>query len=483
MGDSPPITACFTLEKSQLSTWRSEFFTLPINRLAQNICTACDPISACMRQDQKSLTMPGKEHYEVTKLAKSTVGGPKWICAGLDLLRLSMRKDCELSAPYLFYWHKLERCNYFLHTVIELLARCEPIDGRTFKYLMKHTVPDGGNWQMFVNLIQKYGAMPKQSYLASWSSTRSLHLNKMLRSKLHEFSCRLHAKFTFDGDSHMLRLIYLEPMIEELYKIISICLGTPPVNFTWSLKDEDQRLVYTPLSFYQAMIEPYFSRDAQVCLGHDPRLTSIYHRNYHIANSSNMIDGLQQRYINQPMEILLEAIVKSLAAGSAVWLACDLPVLYNTKSDVLSLKAYHFDQVFGMPVDTALDKAERMLYKATRRNTVLLLTEVTLDAMRQPLQFRTMRKATEPTTTKKTESSDSLRLPEAVDADAEAKQYAVKRKVASGKATVLNVDWLREYAFEIVVDSRYVPPGVMHALQTQPSVELPVWDPMGALLS
>jgi len=113
----------------------------------------------------------------------ATITGPNWICAGLDLLRLAMEKNCELSVAYLIYWNKLERCNYVLTSVMELLAQCEPLDGRTFRYLMKHTVPDGGNWQMFVNLVNKYGVMPKKCYLASWSSSRTLHLNKMLKSK------------------------------------------------------------------------------------------------------------------------------------------------------------------------------------------------------------------------------------------------------------------------------------------------------------
>ncbi|XP_023165034.2 bleomycin hydrolase [Drosophila hydei] len=480
-----PNAAGFVLNSSQLSTWRSEFFNLPLNRLALNVCTLGDPIIASQRANLQGLAVAGKEHYAVTKLKKSTVGGPIWICTGLDLLRQSLRKDYELSAPYLFYWHKLERCNYFLNTVIKCLARHEPVDGRTFRYLMKHTVPDGGNWQMFVNLVKKYGVMPKDSYLASWSSTRTLHLNRMLRSKLHEFSSQLHAQFILTGNPHKLALM-VEPMVEELYKIISICLGTPPTSFTFHLKDENQDVQLTPLSFYERMIAPYFALDAQVSLGHDPRPSSSYERNYCVAHSSNMMSGLEQSYNNQPMDVLLEVMTNSLAAGSPVWLACDVQLICKNKVGVLSLKAHNFEQVFGMPVGTDLDKADRMLYKATRRNTALLVTEVSLDALRQPLQFGTMRRTSENDATKKTESRDSITeyvdTVNAAKGDA-AKADAAKRKMAIGKATVLHVDWLREYAFEIVVDARFVPPAVMNALRTQPSEELPIWDPMGALLS
>lgn len=181
----------FTLSYRQLSAWRSQFFALPLNRLAQNVCTASDPITACLSSDAKIQWVPGKERYAVPDSIKSTTDGPNWISTGLDLLRLAMQKECELSVPYIVYWHKLERCNYFLNCVVELLARCEPLEGRTFQYMMKHAVPDGGSWQMFANLVQKYGVMPNKCYLASWSSTRSLHLNRMLKSKVGERNYQL----------------------------------------------------------------------------------------------------------------------------------------------------------------------------------------------------------------------------------------------------------------------------------------------------
>ncbi|KAH8421027.1 hypothetical protein KR222_004434 [Zaprionus bogoriensis] len=491
MSEIPQNDTTFTLSSPQLSAWRSQFFALPLNRLAQNVCTTSDPIGACLRPEAKLLSVGGKERYGVPDLIKATGEGPNWICTGLDLLRLAMPKECELSVPYLVYWQKLERCNYFLNSVVELLARCEPLDGRTFQYLMKHAVPDGGTWHMFANLVQKYGVMPSKCYLASWSSTRSLHLNKMLKSKLHEFSSQLHAQFTFDGDCSNLPPM-VEVMLEQIFKVISICLGTPPLEFSWHFKDDSKSQTYTALGFYERFVAPYFELSSKICLGNDPRLSSSYQRNYSIAYSSNMTGGQQQNYNNQRMEVLLEIMVASLGAGSAVWLVCDLQTMYKAKTDIttLSLSVHNFDQVFGMPVGSTLSKAERMLYKDTRRNTVLLLTEVIVDEQKQPLQFCTIGKAKE--TPKKSQSTVSLLFSDhkgmsAEDYESEEElqleqEVAPKRKGLKGKSTLLNIDWLREYAFEIVVDSRFVPPGVLHALHTQPIVELPIWDPMGALL-
>lgn len=278
--------------------------------------------------------------------------------------------------------------------------------------------------------------------------------------------------------------------MEQIYKVISICLGTPPEDFSWSFKDDGHGHTFTPMGFYQRFVAPYFEIDAKVCLGNDPRLTSSYQRNYRIHYSSNMTGGLEQSYNNQPMEVLIDIMVASLSAGSAVWLVCDLPTIFKAKSEisVLTLSAHNFVQVFGTSVGGVLNKSDRMLYKDTRRNTVMLVTEVTLDAEKQPLQFRTIAKIAE--ATKKTQSTTSLPL--AVPKEAEEKEDdelekehvdATKKKRIKGKETIISVDWLKEYAFEIVVDSRFVPQCVKHAVEAQPSVQLPIWDPMGGLVA
>lgn len=186
----------FPLTEEQVSAWRTDFYESPHNRLAQNVCTARDPMQACLKSPAvlSSLGSGVKTWHTVTGPGKATTGGPGWICAGLDMLRLGMDKniplpaDFELSAGHLFFYHKMERCNYFLRKVVELLDSFEPLDGRLFKHLMKNAVPDGGNFHMFMNLVKKYGVMPRSCYLKN--TTGVAKVNKILRSKV-----RMLAKF------------------------------------------------------------------------------------------------------------------------------------------------------------------------------------------------------------------------------------------------------------------------------------------------
>ncbi|XP_016989444.1 bleomycin hydrolase [Drosophila rhopaloa] len=476
----------FPLTKSQWSAWYTAFYESPQNRLAQNVCTARDPINACLRSlaDLSSEVSGEKTWHDVDTQGKATTGGPGWICTGLDLLRQEMDRkmplpvDFELSAGHLFFWHKLERCNYFLWTVADLLRQCQPLDGRCFRHLMKNAIPDGGNWQMFVNLVKKYGVMPKKCYL---STQRIRKMNKILRSKLHEYASMLHAQFTFNGNGNRLPEL-IQDMIPHLFNVVSICLGEPPEVFNWTFYDHKKRYQslnnLTSVHFYEVLVASTVDVDAFVCLGHDPRMSSSSQNNYQISHSSNMIGGEPHRYNNQSMDVIMQIIVDSLAGGKPVWLGCDLRSQFAGKSEPLSLKSHKFDLVFGFEVGMSLTKAERLVYKDSRRDAALLLTSVGMDSLKQHVQFRTFGASVIGS------RSSTLSINEAVEGDNKKKKdnEELKKKSAKSKAVSMDADWMREYAFEIVVHEKFVPPGVLHASRIQHFKELPAWEPMGALL-
>ncbi len=68
-------------------------------------------------------------------------------------------KDFEFSQNYTLFWDKLERANYFLEAIIETADR--PVDDRTVAFLLDRPLDDGGQWNMFVNIVRKHGLVPK----------------------------------------------------------------------------------------------------------------------------------------------------------------------------------------------------------------------------------------------------------------------------------------------------------------------------------
>ena len=80
----------------------------------------------------------------------------------------------------------MERCNYFLNAVVEVAKRepRETPDGRLMSFLLNNPTCDGGQWDMVVNLVEKYGVMPKKCFPETYSSENSLRMNRLLKSKV-----------------------------------------------------------------------------------------------------------------------------------------------------------------------------------------------------------------------------------------------------------------------------------------------------------
>lgn len=80
----------------------------------------------------------------------------------------------ELSQNYLFFWDKFEKCNYVLETFLDTVKTEDPT-GRLWSYILRAPVIDGGQYDMFINIIEKYGMVPKNVYkdtngMPSWNT-------------------------------------------------------------------------------------------------------------------------------------------------------------------------------------------------------------------------------------------------------------------------------------------------------------------------
>ena len=112
---------------------------------------------------------------------KST--GRCWMFAALNTMRPSVMKNFDLSSfdfshNYLFFYDKLEKANMFLDAMIEL--RKKDVHDRDVEELIGDNIPDGGWWNYAVNLIEKYGAVPKEIMPETISSESSGRMNSIL---------------------------------------------------------------------------------------------------------------------------------------------------------------------------------------------------------------------------------------------------------------------------------------------------------------
>jgi bleomycin hydrolase len=186
------------------------------------------------------------------KITNQESTGRCWLFAGLNILRPVARKnlgvsEIEFSQSYLFFYDKLEKANLFLEGIIR--SRTKPYDDRYVEFLMKNTIPDGGQWVGMVELIKKYGVVPKEAFPETYSSSHTSTLNRTLELKLKETAIRLRDPANEKKLDEIKR-----QALKDVYRILAVNFGEPPRSFRWRFETPEKHLVeyktYTPQSFY-----------------------------------------------------------------------------------------------------------------------------------------------------------------------------------------------------------------------------------------
>ena len=110
-----------------------------------------------------------------------------WIFALLNTIRIPFvkkyyLKSFEFIQPYLYFWNKIELCNYLMEIFIQMAK--EEVDGRLMMFLLRTPGQDGGQWDMLVNIVEKYGLLPKKYWPESASTESSGNFTNLLAVKV-----------------------------------------------------------------------------------------------------------------------------------------------------------------------------------------------------------------------------------------------------------------------------------------------------------
>ena len=149
-----------SVSADDVAAFQQDFAARRQNKLMQNAVTkvdvkeiALDRMLVTSMDHSFSHTL---DSWQATDQMKS---GRCWMFAGLNVMRVDAMKtllldEFELSQNYIMFWDKLEKSNYFLEAIIETVDR--PVDDRTVHFLLQSLVSDGGQWNMFANLVRKH---------------------------------------------------------------------------------------------------------------------------------------------------------------------------------------------------------------------------------------------------------------------------------------------------------------------------------------
>ncbi|CAG8555422.1 3948_t:CDS:10 [Rhizophagus irregularis] len=306
--DDDPSTA---LKEEYLNKFSDKLNSDPKNRLALNAISGDDMSKILLNRETiiDDLHVYSEQIELEGKATNQKSSGRCWLFAATNVLRLIIMKkykldDFELSQPFLFFYDKLEKANYFLENMIELVN--EDVDSRLIQYLIKSPVEDGGQWDMVINLLEKYGVVPKS----------------VMATKLREFAFQLRELNASGKDVNTLRNAKIM-MMEEIYRIIAISLGEPPKEFDWTFRDGNGKYHshkgLTSKSFYQDFIG--YKATETYSLVNDPR--NEYLRLYTVKYLGNIQGGLPIRYVNISMDVMKRLSIDTLRSGKPVWFGSD----------------------------------------------------------------------------------------------------------------------------------------------------------------
>jgi bleomycin hydrolase len=428
-----------------IQTFRDAFEQDTSAKVSQNAVgqTTIDDV-ALVRDVVQGTDFTFSTRLDEWKASNQRQSGRCWLFAALNMLRVpAMKKmnvkEFEFSQNWAMFWDKFERANWFLQHIIDT-ADCD-IDDRTVAFLLGDPIGDGGQWNMFVNVVHKHGLVPKTAMPETQSSSCTAKMNMILKWKL-----RSGAELLREAGADM--EVVREEVLSGIWRILCIHLGTPPTKFMWQWQDKDKKFhrtgEMTPLEFANEYIETPL--DEYVCVVNDPRETSPLLTTYTVECLGNVVGGELVKYLNIDTTAMKTLTQKMLEDGKPVWMGCDVGKMFRRDIGIWDAKLFNFEDVYGTKL--GLTKAQRLDYHQTLMTHAMLFTGVdVLDGV--PVKWRV-------------ENSWG------------------DENVGEKGFHAMNDSWFDEYMFEVAIEKKYLSADMLAAWEEEPTVLSP-WDPMGSL--
>ena len=375
--------------------------------------------------------------------------GRCWGFAGLNLMRLNLAEkynldDFEFSQNYFMFWDKLEKANYFLENIIKTFK--EPYDGRLMMHLLYNPVQDGGQWDMFVNLIEKYGVVPQTVMPETHHSSKSNLMNYFLTHKLREFAWILRKMSKRKTTIAKLRR-NKENMISTIYSMLCMFLGNPPENFNWEVRNKKNKFFrfnnLTPKKFFKKHVK--INLKDKVCLIHAPMSNKKMNELYTINFLGNVVGGNIIKYANVKIDELKRATIKSIKNNEAVWFGCDVGKMLHRDLGVMDMNLFDYEILLNTKFN--MNKGVRLEYGDSLMTHAMLFTGVDIKNSK-PVKWRV--------------------------------ENSWGNKSGDKGYYLMSDSWFNEYNYEVVIDKKYLTQKILNLFNKDP-VKLDPWDPMGAL--
>lgn len=369
--------------------------------------------------------------------------GRCWIFAGCNVIREKIAqkynlKDFELSQNYIAFYDKLEKCNYLLEKIIYLKDREK--DDRTLDYLLSTGIQDGGQWDLFVNVVNKYGLVPKSAFPETFQSSNTAEIDKLLNKYIRKFAYDIrNTKVDIQAEK--------DEYIKNIYKILCSSFGVPPKEFSFEYVDKDKnyRIIkaLTPLKFYKEIVQ--IDLNDYVSIINSPTDDKPFNKVYTVDFLGNVLEGNEIIYLNLEIERLKELAISQLKEGETVWFGSDCGKEADRENGIWDDKTFDIDTLFQ--INSEMSKGAMLDTRESAMNHAMVITGVNLDE-NKPTKWKI--------------------------------ENSWGDDVANKGYYTATDTWFSKFVYQIVVNKKYLTEKEQEILKEE-KIRLKPWDPMGTL--
>ena len=438
-----------SLTDKELEEIQGSFQRDAATRAIQNVLTNDKNINA----NALNRELAGKiDHYfkyrvNVSGITDQLQSGRCWMFTSMNVLRPSIMeryglKEFDFSHNYLYFWDIFEKSNLFLENIIATGKK--PMEDFEVLTLFRSPVDDGGVWNSYYNVASKYGVVPQSVMPETAHSNNTSAMTGLVKERLRKGGYQLREMMAAGEKEKDVRAEKVV-ILKDVYRILALCLGEPPVQFTWRYTDKEGNIRelkdYTPMQFYQEITPEDYTPENYIMIMNDP--TREYYRIYEIKNYRNTMEGVNWTYLNLPNEDIKAAAIASIKANEAMYTSCDVGKFLNIEEGILDPGMYDYNSLFG--VDFTMDKKARILTRQSGSSHAMLLMAVDTDENDRPTKW----------------------------------QFENSWGAEAGHHGYLTFTdkWFDEYMFRIIIHKKYLGEKAIQALDQEP-ILLPMWDYM-----